>query len=109
MATWADLSMYSQHKYPKNDVRMPVQAEDTRLTRWLSSMSLPDMYFTSFDGLLTTFLSFSQKPEYCIVAPKIESTILPMKPATEPKTMIGHWGGYSSGKPSMKLNRYKVA
>ena len=70
---------------------MAVRREDRRLTSWLSNMFVPVICSTeslSFGGFSTIAPVFLFTPEYCKVAPIMESIKLPRNPAMPPLKLI---------------------
>ena len=49
-------------------------------------------------------LQIVENPEYCTVAPRNESTMLPINPAVPPITITGHLGGWGPIESSIRQN-----
>lgn len=83
--------MIQKNIFEMKPIPMLVRRELKKLTWWLSRKSIPEICWESDVGWLTTFCSLGDQPEYCKVAPKNESNILPKSPAKNPINRRGTW------------------
>lgn len=66
-----------------------------KLTWLLVKISCPEIFFAILDGVLITFFFASDHPEYCKVAPKMESSNDPNSPENAPKKILANCEGAS--------------